>query len=48
MYLYVRAADVSGSRSLALAYFIGMFIIGNTIMLALFTALLLRAQDDDL
>lgn len=50
MYLYVRALDVNGSsgRTLALAYFISLFIIGNTIMLALFTALLLRAHDDDL
>ena len=45
MYLYVRALDTDGStgRALALTYFICLFIIGNTIMLALFTALLLKA-----
>lgn len=50
MYLYVRAKDVDGSsgRSIALTYFVSLFSIGNAIMLALFTALLLRAQDDDL
>ena len=50
MYLYVRALDVNGTsgRSLTLAYFICLFVIGNTIMLALFTALLLRAQDSDI
>ena len=50
MYLYVRALDVNGSsgRALALLYFVSLFIIGNTIMLALFTALLLKSQDTDL
>ena len=43
MYLYVRALDAeSGSRFTALFYFISLFVIGNTVMLALFTALLLR------
>ena len=50
MYLYVRALDVNGTsgRTLALTYFVGLFIIGNTIMLALFTALLLKSHDSDL
>lgn len=46
----MRALDTNGStgRSLALTYFVTLFIIGNTITLALFTALLLKAQDDDI
>ena len=48
MYLYVRALDVDGGRTLAITYFIALFILGNTILLALFTALLLRSQDDEL
>ena len=48
MYLYVRALDVDGSRTLAITYFVVLFILGNTIMLALFTALLLRSHDDDM
>ena len=50
MYLYVRALDneSSSGRFLALLYFISMFILGNTIMLALFTALLLKGQDADM
>ena len=47
MYLYVRAlgADMSGGRNLATAYFISLFVIGNIIFLALFTALLLKSQE---
>ena len=45
MYQYVRALDTNGTsgRALALTYFISLFVLGNTIMLALFTALLLKA-----
>ena len=45
MYLYVRAlqADSSNGRTFAIAYFIGLFIVGNTVLLALFTALLLKS-----
>ena len=50
MYQYVRALDTNGTsgRALALTYFISLFVLGNTIMLALFTALLLKAQSGDL
>lgn len=50
MYLYVRAKDVDGSsgRSIAITYFVSLFSIGNAIILALFTAVLLRAYDNDL
>ena len=50
MYLYVRALgyDSSGGRTLATTYFIGLFIFGNVIMLAMFTALLLKSQDKDI
>ena len=49
MYRYVRAldADGSGGRTTALLYFIVLFIVGNTVLLALFTALLLKSQDSD-
>lgn len=45
MYLYVRALSEDGSfgRNLAQIYFICLFVLGNTIMLALFTALLLKS-----
>ena len=44
MALYVRAKgfESTSGRSVAIAYFFILFIIGNTIMLALFTALLLK------
>ena len=43
MYTYVRALGASDlGRNLAIVYFIALFIIGNIIMLALFTALLLK------
>ena len=47
MYLYVRALDQKGSsgRIIALSYFLGLMIIGNIILLALFTALLLKKGD---
>ncbi len=50
MYLYVRALSEDGSfgRTLAQLYFISLFVLGNTIMLALFTALLLKSQDEDI
>ena len=49
MYLYVRAlgADSEFGRPIAILYFIVLFVVGNTIMLALFTALLLKSQDTD-
>jgi len=49
MYLYVRALsyDAGIGRSLSIVYFLCLFILGNTIMLALFTALLLKSQDKD-
>lgn len=49
MYLYVRALSADGGigRTLAQVYFLCLFILGNTIMLALFTALLLKSQDAD-
>ena len=49
MYLYVRALeqDSSSGRLIALTYFIFLFIIGNTIFLALFTALLLKKGEQD-
>lgn len=49
MYLYVRALsyDAGIGRSLSIIYFLCLFILGNTIMLALFTALLLKSQDKD-
>ena len=48
MYTYVRALEASSvGRNLAIAYFIGLFIIGNIMMLALFTALLLKRQNKD-
>ena len=48
MYLYVRAmqANSSNGRPFAIAFFIGLFIVGNTILLALFTALLLKSQEN--
>lgn len=50
MYLYVRAIGYESEigRSIAILYFILLFLIGNTIMIALFTALLLKSQDSDL
>ena len=50
MYLYVRAYghESTGGRPLAIFYFIALFIVGNTIMLALFTALLLKNFKEDL
>ena len=45
MYLYVRASG--GARHLAIFYFLSLFIVGNTILLALFTALLLRSHESD-
>ena len=43
MYTYVRSLENSEyGRLLATTYFIGLFIIGNVAMLALFTALLLK------
>ena len=47
MYLYVRAMGFDGSRSIATVYFLILFIFGNVIMLAMFTALLLKSQDKD-
>ena len=49
MYLYVRALSANGGigRTLATLYFLCLFVLGNTIMLALFTALLLKSQDED-
>ena len=48
MYLYVRALgyESDSGRNLALSYFLSLFIIGNTVMLSLFTALLLKSQKD--
>lgn len=50
MYLYVRAYgyESAGGRPLAIFYFITLFIVGNTIMMALFTALLLKNFKADL
>jgi len=50
MYLYVRALeyDSDSGRTVALFYFLSLFIIGNTIMIALFTALLLKSQEVDM
>lgn len=50
MYLYVRAYGNGGSggRPFATFYFITLFIVGNTIMMALFTALLLKNFKEDL
>ncbi len=50
MYLYVRALSYDGGigRELALTFFLSLFVIGNTIMLALFTALLLKSQEVDM
>ena len=49
-YLYVRALgfDSSSGRTVATAYFLLLFIFGNIIMLAMFTALLLKSQDKDI
>ena len=49
MALYVRAKGFESStgRSIAMAYFFILFIIGNTILLALFTALLLKNFEDN-
>jgi hypothetical protein len=49
MALYVRAKGFESTtgRSIAMAYFFILFIIGNTILLALFTALLLKNFEDD-
>ena len=45
MYTYVRAigANSEGGRTIGIFYFITVFAVGNTIMLALFTALLLKS-----
>ena len=50
MYLYVRALgfESSSGRTLATFYFLALFIFGNVIMLAMFTALLLKSQDKDI
>ena len=50
MYLYVRALGYNSEtgRNIAISYFIILFLIGNTIMLALFTALLLKSQESDI
>ena len=49
MYTYVRALENSSlGRNMAIAYFISLFILGNIAMLALFTALLLKGQKQDL
>ena len=50
MYLYVRAYgyESSGGRPLAIFFFITLFVVGNTIMMALFTALLLKNFKKDL
>lgn len=49
MYMYVRAIGYQNEvgRTLGILYFIMVFAIGNTIMLALFTALLLKGSEDD-
>lgn len=49
MYLYVRALGHGSEtwRNIAILYFILLFLIGNTILLALFTALLLKNQEED-
>ena len=45
MYTYVRALGATESgRTLAIIYFIALFVMGNIIMLALFTALLLKGS----
>jgi len=45
MYLYVRALgkDSSSGRTIATLYFVVLFVVGNMIFLALFTALLLKS-----
>lgn len=50
MYLYVRALgfESSSGRTVATFYFLALFIIGNVVMLAMFTALLLKSQDKDI
>lgn len=50
MYLYVRALgyESASGRTLATFYFLCLFILGNVIMLAMFTALLLKSQDKDI
>ena len=50
MYLYVRALDEDSDagRPLAVFYFFCLFVVGNTILLALFTALLLKNFKTDL
>ena len=50
MYLYVRAVGIESSngRNLALAYFIILYVIGNIILLAIFTALLLKNFETNL
>lgn len=50
MYLYVRALGYKSEagRNIAISYFIVLFLIGNTILLALFTALLLKSQESDI
>ena len=47
MYLYVRALGHNSDfgRTIAIFYFITLYIVGNMIFLALFTALLLKSQD---
>ena len=48
MYRYVRALENTPlGRNLALAYFVSLFILGHMIMLALFTARLLKGQKQD-
>ena len=50
MYLYMRAAGTENSneRRVALAYFLILYVIGNTILLAIFTALLLKNFETNL
>ena len=50
MYMYVRAYgfESSSGRTIATLYFLILFIFGNVIMLAMFTALLLKSQDKDI
>ena len=47
MFLYTRAlaANSSWGRQYAIFYFVSLFSIGNIILLALFTALLLKSHD---
>ena len=45
MYLYVRALSYNSSsgRNIAILYFVVLFMTGHIILLALFTALLLKS-----